>query len=192
MSLGIEWLNDVLRWLIGWLPSCELMEITHEGVKVSTRLFRGGVKVSKLQPGLYWYHPRLTKVYSTAVVRQPVDLPCQSVDTSDGKPIMFSVSLVYRVSDVEKWLTKTEDPDKVIKEIGAAAATDCVATRTWSDLRKEFASGKVEEEVLSETKAALRKYGVSVEDARFTDCVKHQALRTEGQSNVISLEKDND
>lgn len=188
MNLGLGWINDVMYWLVTWLPSCDVIECTHQGVKVRASLFRSGIRIDKLDPGLYFYWPRTTKIYSRAVVRQPIDLPAQSVDTFDGKSILFSVSLVYHVTDVVKVLTRMEDPDYVIKEIGAAAATDCIATRTWKQLRENFATGTVEAEVLAATRAALRKYGVAVEDARLTDCTKHTPIRCEGGgANIIPI-----
>lgn len=182
MNLGLEWINDFVHWLTHWLPKCRTVEVTHGGVKVISSFLRRGVRVKTLGPGLFWFWPAVTRVYVTPVVRRPVDLPTQSVDTVDGKPIMFSVSLVYVVTDVEKILTKVEDPIDVIKEIGAAAAARSVASRRWPDLRRDFAEGDVDAELLAATKKALRKYGVGVEDARLTDCVRHVPVRCEGSA----------
>lgn len=192
MNLGLEWINELMAWLVSWLPTMDICECTHEGVKVQSPLWRGGVRVKRITPGRYWYWPRTTKVYTTATVRQPLDLPSQSVATLDGVSILFSVSLVYRVTDVEKVLTKIEDFEAIVTEFGAAAAVDCVACRAWDLLRTDFASGTVEQELLDAIKKALRKYGVTIEEARLTDLAKHTAIRVAGTGTYLPPTKDDE
>ncbi len=185
MNFGLEWINTVIEWAVGWGWTQEICEITHRGVKVT------GVKVTPIEPGIYRYWPRFTKVYTCAIVPEPYDLPTQSVDSRDGVPIMFSVSLVARVRNVEKWLTGVENPEDIIKEIGAGAATDCIATRKAIDIRKDFASGDLEKQLFEDAgKALSRRYGVEVMEARLTDCCKHTPHRVEGGGTVITPENE--
>jgi len=176
VSLDFLGIREFLTWLVGWLPTCEICEITHRGVKVT------GTKIRPIKPGIYWYWPRWTKVYTCSVVSEVYDLPTQSVDSSDGEPIMFSVSLVCRVRNVEKWLTGVENGEDIIKEIGAGAATDCIASRDRDTILEDFTGeGKLEVELFEAAgKALSRRYGVEVVEARLTDCCKHHCHRVEG------------
>ena len=186
MSVAFEWVNELLHWLIAWLPTFDLCEITHRGIKVSARIFKGGVRVKEIGPGLYWYWPRMTKVYTCSVVPEPYDLPTQSVDSADGEAIMFSVSLVCKVRNVRKWLTEVEDGESIIKEIGAGAATDCIARRERDTILEDFPEGGLEKELYKATQAALsRRYGVEVVEARLTDCCKHTCHRVEGGGSIV-------
>lgn len=192
MNLGLEWVNELMGWLVSWLPTMDICDCTHAGVKVQSPLFRGGVCIKPITPGRYWYWPRTTKIYTTATVRQPLDLPSQSVSTLDGVSILFSVSLVYRVTDVEKVLTKIEDFEAIVTEFGAAAATDGIACREWDTLRNDFAAGTVEEELLDAVKRALRKFGVAIEEARLTDMTQHTAIRIEGGQTATPIPTEDD
>lgn len=185
MNFGLEWINTVIEWAVGWGWTQEICEITHRGVKVT------GTKVTPIGPGIYRYWPRWTKVYTCSVVAEVYDLPTQSVDSSDGHAIMFSVSLVCRVRNVEKWLTGVENGEDIIKEIGAGAATDCIAKRTRKQILKSFPLGELEKELFDDAgKALSRRYGVEVMEARLTDCTKHTAHRVEGGGTVIASTED--
>lgn len=193
MSVAFEWINNLLNWLVTFLPTFDLCEITHRGVKVSARIFKRGVRVKEIGPGLYWYWPRTTKVYTCSVVAEVYDLPTQSVDSKDGHAIMFSVSLVCRVRNVEKWLTGVENGEDIIKEVGAGAATDCIAKRERKQILKNFPTGDLEKELFDDASKALsRRYGVEVIEARLTDCCKHTAHRVEGGGTVLTTAQEDE
>lgn len=178
--MNFQWIDDFLRWCVDLLPHGDTVECTHEGVKVTSSLLRKGVKIKRIHPGFFWHWPVTTRVYTISVVRQPYDLPIQSVSTRDGKAIMLSTSLVCKIVDPVKVLTKIEDVDDIVREFGAAAAADCIATREYSRLLREYSDGTIEEELLEQTKQCLRKYGVRVEEARVTDLCLHTPIRCEG------------
>lgn len=189
MDLGLAWINDVAAWFAQWMPRWDLCEPTHAGVKFRGRLTRRGViDVIKIEPGVYWWWPATTRCCTIPVVRQSVDLPTQSLDTKDGHPIMASAVLVVEISDVVKALTANYDVDDTIAEIGAAAAVDCVVRRTRDALLESFAEGAIDEELQREATRILRKYGVRVIEAHFTDCCRHTPLRCEGGVPAIPTE----
>lgn len=185
MSFGLDWLNDLVLWLARLVPRWDICEPTHRAVKLTGSIFasligRQRMKVRTIEPGLYWYWPVRSRIIKYPVVRQSVDLSSQSLTTADGKPIMVSTVLVIEISDIEKAVTQNYDVDDTIREVGAAAAVSCVAPRRWVELRKAFARKEINAELKTSASKILRKYGVRVIEARFTDCVIHTALRCEG------------
>lgn len=185
MTLGLDWINDLIRWLASWLPHWDVCEPTHAGVKYRARIFRKGVVTRQIEPGMYWWWPVTTRCYVLPVVRQSVDLPSQSLDTRDGVSILVSCALVYVITDVIKAMTKNHDVNDTIREIGAAAAVHTVVGRTSQQLRKAVSDGAIEAELKEAARRLLRPYGVRITDARFTDCVKHTAIRTEGSGSPV-------
>lgn len=199
MDLGLSWINDLVLWLARWVPRWAVCEMTHRGVK-----FRGGffwsmlgksrMDIIEIEPGVFWYWPVSTRVVKYPVVRQAVDCSAQSMSTRDGESIMVSTVLVVRIRDVVKALTENYEVDDTIREVGAAAAVASVAGRTWTELREAFANGDVDKELKDNARGILDKYGVSVMEARFTDCCKHTALRTEGggSGTIVPIDSDED
>lgn len=181
MDVGLAWIGELVAWFAQWVPRWALCPPTHRGVKFVGSFFkRSQMTVQRIEPGLYWWWPAATEVYTIPVVRQSVDLPTQSLDTKNGHALMVSTVLVVEITDIVKALTKNYDIDDTIKEVGAAAAVDCVATRELGTFRRDFAKGTIEQELLEQAQKLLRRYGVKVIDARFTDCCVHKPIRVEG------------
>lgn len=185
VNLGLDWVNDLIRWCAQWVPHWDVCEPTHAGVKYRAGIIRKGVRTSKIEPGIYWWWPVTTRCYVVPVVRQSVDLASQSLDTRDGTAIMVSCALVYTITDPVKALVQNHDVNDTIAEIGAAAAVHSVVSRSYAELRKAVSSGEVERELVRAARRLLKPYGVQVKDARFTDCVKHDAVRVEGSAALV-------
>lgn len=184
MTFGLDWLNDVAKWLAQWMPHWDVCDPTHAGVRFRARLRRkpeqDAVEVSVISPGLYVYWPLTTRVYVVPVVRQSVDLPAQSLTTRDGKSLLVSITLIYTITDIIAALTQNYDVGDTIKEIGSAAAVRSIVTRTWSEVRASLGTGDIDRELKTAARRLLKTYGVQVIDARITDCAIHTALRVDG------------
>ncbi len=198
MDLGFSWISDFVGWCVQCVPRLDLCDSRHGGVKFVGRIFRAGVKTVEIKPGLYLWWPVTTEVQTIPKVRQSIDLPAQSLDTKDGKPVMVSMRLVVEVADVVKAITKTVDIEDLIMEIGGTAAVNSIVTRSYESLLKaqakrapKGAAGSViEKELLEAARKLLRSYGVKVIQASFVDCVKHTPIRTEGGGNIVTIARD--
>lgn len=173
----MTWIYELVHWVVNFLPKLRVCRATHGGVK-----FRRGWKVVEIKPGMFWYWPVTTEYATMPVVEHSVDLPSQSLTTKDGYSIGVSVTLVIEISNVVKALGETWDVDDIVMEIGGASAVDAVVMRTWSELRKDLADGTIESELKSAATKLLKKYGVRVKKARFTDCADHTVIRTLGEN----------
>lgn len=182
---GVTWIGALARVIGAAFPRWDVCEPTCEGVKFRGSFFRRGVRVVKIKPGIYWYWPPTSRVQVIPVVKQTLNLPVQSLETLDGKPLAVSVTIVYEISDVEKALTKIHDHDQTVRDVGQASAVDRVVTRRWTEFRSDFADGKIESELLEHSKSLLRKYGVRVLEAYLTDSTKHTPVRVFGQAELI-------
>lgn len=197
MSFGLEWLNDLVLWLARLIPRWDVCEPTHRVVKLTGSILASLIgqqrmRVRTIEPGLYWYWPVRSRVIKYPVVRQSVDLTSQSLTTSDCKSVLVSTVLVIEISDVEKAVTQNYDVDDTIREVGASAAVSCVVGKTWKKLRDAFGDREINAELKSNASKILRKYGVRVIDARFTDCVLHTAIRCEGSVSGMIPYQDGD
>lgn len=161
-----------------WIPRWDLCEPTHAGVRF--RAIKGGVETSAIRPGFYWWWPVTTRTYIVPVVRQSVNLPAQSLETSDGVTLLVSTVMVYEIRDVEKALTQNYDLDDTIGEVAAAAAVDLVVEATHDDFRTDMVSGDLNKRLRDSARRLLKKYGVHVHEARFTDAATHICVRIAG------------
>jgi len=52
MSIGLDWINDVAKWIGDLIPDWDLLQVNEAGVK-----FLPGGKVKVIEPGIYWWWP---------------------------------------------------------------------------------------------------------------------------------------
>ncbi len=74
-------------------------------------LFRWGKAVKELEPGFHWLIPLVHGVKTTPVRSVTIHLPGQKVMTVDGLVYDVSVSVVYRVDDATRALTRVDHLD---------------------------------------------------------------------------------
>lgn len=184
---GLDWINDVVAWFAQWLPRWDVCEPTHRGVRFRGTLWGEGVETSTIEPGMFMWWPLTTRVYVIPVVRQSANLPAQSLETCDGHAMLVETVMVYKIADVEKALTENYDLDDTIMEIAHAAAVDCIVTRSRHEVRDDLATGELNKQLKEEARRLLRRYGVNVVDARFTDAAVHTCIRTAGHTAVLPI-----
>lgn len=161
MSGAFEWLNRLAQAIINLWPTWMVINATEAGVK-----FVGGKKVVPYGPGIVFYWPARTEVKTWPIVRQPVDLPSQTITTKDGKTIAVGGAFEYEVTDVRKLLTTTFAPDASMRLHGAVAVRSVCSARTYEELMDQRA---VRFAIRRELRKRLRPFGVRVLSANLTD-----------------------
>lgn len=193
MDIGLSWISDLVAWLVQWVPRWALCRRNHRGVKfrgsfLRRKRGRPGCEVIPIEPGLFWWWPATTEVVLVPAKNVPHDVATQSLCTSDGKSVAVSTSLVIDVVNQRKAIGNCYDLDVTIAEIGASAAVTPIVRRTWKQLRDDFLSGEVEQELFDAASEALAEYGVEVKKAVFTDLTLHTAYRNLGTGDVLPEE----
>lgn len=161
MSGALEWLNALAQWVGNLFPRWMVVDATMAGVK-----FVGGKRVVVFGPGIVWYWPARTETKVWPTVRQPVDLPSQTITTTDGKTIAVGGAFEYEVTDVRKLLTQSFAPDASMRLHGAVAVRSVCSSHTYADLMNQRA---VRFAIRRELRKRLRPFGVRVLSANLTD-----------------------
>lgn len=166
---GFGWLSQVMGFFGQFVP-----QILHVKSNEGCVLFRRG-KAKELKPGMHVYWPLWSETSRYPTCRQTLNPVAQVVETADGVAVVASVTVVYRVDDIMLALHETWSPIATITDISQRAARVAVEEETLADHR-EFTQQKNER--LTETaKADLRKYGIAVQHAFFSDFARCFVLR---------------
>ncbi len=162
------WLVTFIDRLFIWVPRCILVRLTHGGVKWRGSLWSHGLEVIELKPGLFWYWPLVTDYQLVVVARQPVDLPTMSLLTCDGKSIVISASVIFRVNNVILAIAERNwDADATTVDITQNVIFDAVRIRTLENLRQE--SNSLKQDLTETAKNELKKFGIHVERVLLKD-----------------------
>ena len=180
METAFGWFGRIIEYFGEFILRWQVVPVTHGGVS-----FVKGKKVEIIEPGIYWYWPFRTEFTIIPVVRQSIDLPNQTLTTSDSFPITIAAVIVYEITDVVKALTSQWDLDETLQDISCAAVREYTVPRTFEELRIG------DDAILKDTiKKRLQRYGVGVRDAWVTDLAITKVITVVGGSAYIGEEEE--
>ena len=157
----MNWLQEIFKRIMSIFPRIIMLASFEAGVRVSL-----GKYVKKLGPGWYMFWPLAQRVIWMEIPTQVADLRTQSVRTVDGKEVIVSGAIQYRIQDIEKAIFNVQDVDESLENLALGIILDFVSRKTMANLQ--------DMEVL---KAELRKglaeassgWGVKIEKVIITD-----------------------
>ncbi len=176
MESAFTWIGELISWIGRWIPRLVIIRSTHAGVK----FVRGSIEKA-VKPGICFYWPLLTELEVVAVVRQTHNLITQTLVTKDGKTVVCSIVLVYKISDVIKALCRTYDIEDAITDIAQTSLSDIIIKHDYSDLVANL-NNRIQDEVTLQAKQKLQKFGVTVQSVGFTDFSPCRAINLSGVS----------
>lgn len=168
----MEWFSSLLYHMANLFP--RLIHITEDirGVKLK----RGTHK--RLEPGYSIYWPLFTEIRTCCITRQELDLPEQILTTLDGRTVVASVSIVYRIHGVIKALIGTQNYETTVMEVAQRAVKYMVSSNPAEysinhneDFDKQLMK-KIQKDVLA--------YGLKIDDAFLTSCAMTTPIHITG------------
>lgn len=158
---ALDWLGDIAQWLLALVPRLVLVRKTHGAI----RFTRGHSIV--LKPGVHWYWPVWSEIQQICIVRQTLNLPYQSLVSSDGQGVVVAVTVVYEIADTLLALTATDNIVDTIGDISQWAIKRVVSVCSAEELRKGIAANgrKIDGILRAKLASDLKEYGVSVRQA---------------------------
>src|SRR5690242_9864140 len=124
MQALLEFLSQFLNELKPWV----VIMPWESGLRV-----RAGKYVSLLAPGFHYRIPVLDNCHSLNVKPRVVNLPHQSLKTSDGKNIAVSGALAYSIFDVVKTWGDVDDHEASLTNLSMGLIADYVANHSITE-----------------------------------------------------------
>lgn len=156
----MEWLTQFFDKIFSVVPRLWLIDPDEAGVRVTL-----GTRVKALESGWYICWPVFQTCEKIKVVTQVVDLRPQSIWTADGKELVISGCIKYRVVSAKDAILGVYDYDANIKTLALGIIFDYVTGHTKTDI--DFATLKAE--ILKGLREACRGWGLKVENIYLTD-----------------------
>ncbi len=168
---------DILTLAVRWIPiRMEIIPTTCNGIR-----WWVGRDRKTLSPGWYLYIPWLGGISGHSIQPQVVETEAQAVDTSDGRGLVMSLAIHYRVHDVRKWFLAVHNFDDSLPNLIQLRLAAAVGGLTYA----EFIVTDVCADLLEEAREAAEKWGVEIIELGFVTCcrafIMHQT-QTEGVS----------
>jgi regulator of protease activity HflC (stomatin/prohibitin superfamily) len=180
MDSALAWIGQIAEWIGRWIPRLEIVSVTHAAVK-----FRRGNEVTSLPAGLHVYWPLITEFRTYPIARQTVDLRPQKLTTKDDRTVLVGALIAYIITDIEKILAHTWDPEETLRDAALRAVTRVVLGFTWEELKQEARKGTLDTKLRKEAQKALLPYGVEVQEMSLTDLAATKVYSLVQSSNSI-------
>jgi len=179
MENAFAWLNAIFQYLGRFIPQFFLVKWTDRGVR-----YRRGKFPVEVAPGLRWYWPLTTHVEMAEVVWSVQEFTPTVLTTKDGKSISIGYSMLYRIVDVVKTHTSTDNFMESLGELAELPLADIVHSHTAEELRSmmELKPGARQSKLNRMlTKRARREVGwLGIE-------IKYCRIHLDAQTRVIKL-----
>jgi len=171
------------------MPRLYIIRSTHGGVKWKNSLGGDETKIEELKPGLIWYWPLVSEIQSIVTARRPVDIPTMSILTKDGRSIIISAAVVFRINNVTLALGERNwDVDSTLVDIAQAAIFDEVRSTSFEELLN--GTDQLLDTVTTTCKTEMKKFGVLVEKILAKDFDKSKTYRQLGDAASFITEED--
>lgn len=164
MTEAFAWVQQIAEWVGQFIPRRVVVDSLHGAVK-----FVRGQPGRSLPPGLHIYWPLTTIFHTYPVVRQAEELRGQTIVTTDDKVLLVGGLIVYEVSDIERLIAHTFQPEQTVKDIALTAVHDVCCKMSWEDLKQAQRKGTLDTRLRNEAKDALETYGVRILKVSLTD-----------------------
>lgn len=168
----MTWLTNLLDRLLSIFPRIVIVAPDEAGVRV-TPSFIKGVRVKDMTPGWWLVWPVIQQIDVIKVKTQIVDLRPQSVWTSDGKELVVSGSIKYRVDSAVKAVLDVFDYDANIRNLTLGIIFDFVNGKSLEKLDLV----QLKDEILKGLREASRGWGLKIETVYLTDIGRVRNIR---------------
>ena len=169
MTGAFAWLGQFFEFFGSLFPRLIIVRATENGIK-----WVRGHKVVALNPGVHIYWPILTDVEVMVTARQTINLKPQTLTTADNRKVIVSAVVVYRIHDIVRAIGRINwDVAETVMDIAQAGVVDVVRSMTLEELM----GSDVENQLTRTCRKQLRRYGVYVSRAAFTDLAEARVFR---------------
>lgn len=168
MESALGWIGELMSTLGALIPTWHHVECVDAAVSISR-----GDRVQSLGPGITWYWPFWTELYTRPSRRQTAS--CETnLTTQDGHAVTAAVMVRYQIEDSIAALVETHDVDQAIEDETLAVLCQFITTQSLDDINED--RQKVNTQLTLKVRSALKPYGVAVERAQLTAFAKGRLL----------------
>lgn len=164
-----ERLIDILENIWWWLVPFEVIDEYELGL-----VLRWGRYHRTLAPGFHWTIPfGVERVMKDTVVRTTSYLDAQSLQSLDGKPVVISAILIYKIGNIKRWLLEVDDAETALHDITYGLIDEAVSRTPYADILDH----QFDEKIFQTVKEAGVSWGARVEAVKFSDRTSAMSIR---------------
>ena len=163
----IDAIADIWDSLLPWV----VIDQTEAGL-----VMRLGKYNRRLEPGFHWVIPFFESVEADDITTRVESMVNQSLTTRDGKKILVSVNIQWRINDFVGSVLKIQEIEEAIPLACAGVVFSFIKRRDWIQL--EMADpDHLNDELKELCRKRVQRYGALVEETEFKDLSQSRTYR---------------
>ena len=155
-SALIQWIQSI--WKIVWF--FQIIREYEQGVL----LFCGKFKKT-LQPGLHFKWSVFEEIQTHYSKDDTILLPSQKLTTKDNKTVTVTGVVLYRIDDIELFLTKVNAPQQAVSDSSMGIIAENIIQSDYENT----INIKIMNEISKQVRRDCKKWGVYIEYVKLTD-----------------------
>ena len=166
----IDWIIQIWEQLI---PFIIIMDY-QEGVR-----FRLGKFRETLKAGFFWKIPFADTVIIANVAWEMLPLQPQSLTTKDGKSIVVTGLVKFKICDIKKHTINVAHSEAAIGDVTMGIISDEIMDRNWVEVK----AGKRDNRILIKAKNEALEWGIEIQSVTLIDMAEITSIRLVGNKN---------
>lgn len=159
-------LYEAIRRLV---PRIELIQPDEAGVRCTL-----GTRIKVLGPGWYFLWPIIQEIFWATVTTQVQDVRCQSITSKDGRDMVISGAIRYKVIDIRKAMLEVRDSEESLIALFLGVLLSAASTMTESEL---FDTERLGESILKKIREEASGWGLKIQKVYITDLGRTKNIR---------------
>ena len=124
-------------------------------------------------PGFHWKIPFVEKAIEVTTCLTTMRLPPQTLTTADGKVVVVTAIVRFRVRDVKPFITDIFDQHDALGDVTMGAIRGAVREHTL----EELVANPPEDKIATKVRRTVSKYGFDVDAVTFSDLAQVRSFR---------------
>jgi len=124
-------------------------------------------------PGLHFKWPIAEDTMKEVVVTTTLNGSAQSITTMDGKNIVVSAIVKYRIADVKTFILEVYDVRDALQDILLAETKAVIAESTWDDCTRN----DIDDTITIRVRDEATKWGLAVDRVTLVDLAPIRSIR---------------
>jgi len=130
----------------------------------------------ELHPGFHWIIPFIDTVESDDTRTRVESMVNQSLTTKDGKRVLVSVTIQWRINDFVGSVLKIQEIDDAIPLACAGVVFSFIKRKDWAELEAADPD-ELNKELKDLCRKRVQRYGALVEETEFKDLSQSSTYR---------------
>lgn len=172
-------LDSIIQWLTSVMHEAMPFYIVRQYEEAIQ--LRGGKFKRHVKAGFWFKIPFYDDILNQHIAITTINIPAQSLITTDNKNIVVKAIVKYKIEDVKTFLIDVYDSVDAISDVTQGVIKQVIMSKTWEDCRNP----ELDNDITKKVRSSLKKFGVYVENVTLSSIAEMRTIRLINQNETI-------